>query len=201
MATAGEHVRKTEASSSRHYRKTTGSPGTVSTLSTVTTLGSSSRKSDPTTTSAESIQQVKHVELLRTTRLNSSCGDDLNEAVLTCDAMELSAKAKLAHDWLRQKTGSRGKIDPGEDKSAPKSYDGILFELKYDRPAHAVIISRDFFPISGTYDAIRMSALMHAKSTSPSSIEEMHAFILEVRRRVKAKIRADVAVQHSHDIR
>lgn len=121
----------------------------------------------------------------------------------TTEAMKLSDGAKRAHEFLRRKSEGKGIIssDGHRRDPAPVGHHGGMFEFRFDRPANCVNIPRDLFPISGTKEAIRKSAIRHSASNKEEDVDDMAAFITEVRLAVRSKIKACVRLRHTQDIR
>lgn len=126
-----------------------------------------------------------------------------HEILRTSEAMRLSQAAQRAYDFFQRKSKGKGIIS--EDgipcDPAPNVHLGNMFEFHFDRPRNCVNIPRDLFPISGTDEAIRKSAIRHAASNKEEDVADMAVFIKEVRLAMKNKIRACVKLELTRDIR
>lgn len=207
MATRGALVvpaAKTKSKPS-NATKTSAHSSSASSISTATTVSTTGTTSTTSTTYSRESDRGPYYGSATSPPEEHVFYKTVNEPAVveltTERLMRLSDKALAAYEYLRMKTGDKGVIDYGKPNPAPKACHESLFEFTFDRPKNAINIPRDFFPQSGTYDAIHEHASRHAFDLKEDSVDQMHAFILELRRKVKSKIRADIAVQHAHDIR
>ncbi len=122
--------------------------------------------------------------------------DQPAEVERTADAMvQLSLGAQKALNELAERYTDTI-VNHGKPNPAPATCNEALFEEKYDKPDNSVTIPRDFFPSSATAEALRDCAVRHCQNLKkPGSVDNMYALIHELRIQVKAKARADVAIQ------
>ena len=125
----------------------------------------------------------------------------LAQMARTTDVINLSCGAKRAYSHLESNSQGKGILsDTGlRLHNAPLSYSGGMFEFQFDRPEKCINIPRDFLPVTGTDEAIQKSAIRHAKSSAPEDVNDMFAFIKEVRAAVRRQVKAEICLQHGRD--
>lgn len=157
---------------------------------TLTSTSTSSRSTTTTCTGSQTSTGTNDAASFLQNR------DQPAEVERTADAMvQLSLGAQKALYELAERYTDTI-FNHGKPNHAPATCNEALFEEKYDKPDNSVTIPRDFFPSSGTAKALRDCAVRHCRNLNkPGSADNMYALIHELRIQVKAKARADVAIQ------